>query len=490
MIFLREHPLRILAIPLITLWASAQLVQVVLAQSGADWSAPANVSAGIATTPPQGWGAVIAADRDGAVHATWPECSLDEDGCKSDTIYYSVWREGAWSQPIDILAAPVGEGVVTQSLTADPYGRLILVWMGNRGLNFSIADVAEAGSARGWTTTTLATQDAVRTSDLFIDESGVFHLVYIANDRVTMYSASEDAALNWTEPVVVYTEDRRDAAAMAPKVAADDNGFVSACWSITSEAANWGPVGVRFVNSTDGGTTWGPVQALVEDSGYGSCALLLDSEERLHAFWLGSGDIGGRYHRWSTDGGVSWTETQVVMAPGEITGFPGAPRLLEDSSGIVHVVFSGYGPAGEQIWHARWARQSWTRPLPISASLPHSEKSAATLLDGKYLHVIWLEYQSLDFWHSFADTDAPAVRAEIVPLPTALAIAPSPAQPPTAPATAPGSAIQETPTPRPQDTFDRSPAAGSDSGIVVLFSVAPVLLIVGGVVVYRLLRRR
>lgn len=481
--------LRASVLLLMILYGGGPIAQVVAAQTSSGWAPPVNVSAGIATTPPQGWGAVIAADQDGVVHATWPECSTDEATCKSDTIYYAKWQEGTWSQPVDILAAPVGEGVVTQSLTVDPYGRLVLVWMGNRGLNISIADKTGAGSARAWTTTTLAPQEAVRTADLVISNAGVFHLVYIANDRLILHSISEDAGATWFEPVTIYVEERGDAAAIAPKIATDHHGNVFVCWTATSEAVGWGAVGVQFTSSSDGGTTWVPLQALAEDAGYGSCALLVDREARLHAFWLGSGGIGGRYHRWSSDDGATWTTTEAVAAPGQITGFPGAPRLLEDSRGIVHVVFPGYGPTGEQIWHARWDDGVWTRPVPISADLPHSEKSAATLVDGKYLHVIWLEYQSLDYWHSYVDTGGPAVRTSASSLPTAPPTDPPPTLSPME--------HKLTPTETPEVQLSSpefsqeipAPLATSDAFVLAL-AIGPAAILVSGVVLSRLLKRR
>lgn len=472
------------------LYGGGPIAQVVAVEISSAWSPPVNVSAGIAATPPQGWGAVIAADQDGVVHATWPECSAEGDLCKSDTIYYAKWQEGFWSQPVDILAVPMGEGAATQSLTVDPYGRLILIWMGNRGLNISIADSTGAGSARAWATTTLAPQEAVRTADFVISEAGVFHLVYTANDRLVLHSISEDAGATWFEPVTIYAEERSDAAVIAPKIATDHNENVFVCWTATSEAVGWGAVGVQFTSSFYGGTTWAPLQALAEGPGYGSCALLVDRAARLHAFWLGSGGIGGRYHRWSSDNGTTWTATEAVAAPGQITGFPGAPRLLEDSRGIVHVVFPGYGPSGEQIWHAQWDNGSWTRPVSVSADLPHSEKSAATLVDSKYLHVIWLEYRSLDYWHSYVDTGAPTVRRDTLPLPAIQRKTNTPPMMPTAETVLAPTEAPRMPGPPPANINEGPALPGTSDTLVLIMAVAPAVILVGGVVILRLLKRR
>ena len=99
------------------------------------------------------------------------------------------------------------------------------------------------GTAQAWATTTLAPSDAVRTSDLFIDDKGMFHLVYVANDREIGYSTSMDGGDTWSNPVIVYSEERSDAAPIAPKIAVDRARSVFICWTATSEAASLEPGG-------------------------------------------------------------------------------------------------------------------------------------------------------------------------------------------------------------------------------------------------------
>lgn len=477
--------LRILIV-LLFLGSAGVFAVKITAQAETGWSVPMDISDGIASTPPQGFGPVIAADQEGRIHAVWAECSLEEFDCKSDTLYYSVLIEDRWSSPVDILAVPQGEGLVSQALLVDPYGRLVLVWMGARGINVSVAESVAAGSARSWSTTTIAPQDAIRTSDLFITADGIFHLMYIANDRVLEYSISDDAGVTWTEPVIVYSEERSDAAITVPKIAMDSNNSLYTCWTMTSESASWGAVGVQFASSSDGGMTWTSAQKLAEGLGYGYCAVLSDHEERLHAFWLGSTGIGGRYHRWSSNGGASWTETEAVAAPGQITGFPGAPRLLEDGLGVIHVVFPGYGANGEQIWHARWENGRWTVPLAISGDLPHSEKSAATLDGGKYLHVAWLEYQSLDIWHRSADLGAPLNRIPVLSEDTPLV---SSGNADALGEVSPETSTQVTNEPTPISISSAAPPTTSATILPLLIPVLASAILIVGAVVYRLRRR-
>lgn len=479
---------RVAALLAVILCMGVPLAQVAAAQTGGIWSPPVNISADVLAGSSQVSPAIIAADAQGAVHVAWPECSVAEEACAADTIYYSVMREGAWSFPVDILAAPVGEQVTAQALDVDPYGRLILAWTGNRGLNISIAEAASAGSARAWTTTTLAPGEAVRTADLSVEHAGKLALVFTANDRDLLYSTSQDAGATWSEPVVVHDETRNDAALIAPRLAAGRDATVYVCWTMTSEATSWGAVGVQFANSPDGGATWSPPQTLAEGSGYGYCALLVDSEALLHIFWLGSGGIGGRYHRWSKDEGITWSDPIVVMRPEEVSGFPGSPTLLLDSAGNVNVVFAGLGSSGEEIWHSVWDGNTWRQPIPISGDLPDSQVASATIGLGHQIHAVWLEYGSKDQWAASYETGSPAVQVDVMPLPEASTPTPRPAAP--APPAEPTSAVtaldlnSQTPT-----TSASSPQRSIPEGMVLVLAVAPAVLLVVIVVLYKVRRR-
>ena len=479
---------QVAALLAVILCMGGPLAQVAAAQTGGIWSPPVNISADVLAPSSQVSPAVIAADAQGAVHVAWPECSVAEETCAADTIYYSVMREGAWSRPVDILAAPAGEQVTAQALDVDPYGRLILAWTGNRGLNISITDAASAGSARAWTTTTLAASNAVRTADLSVEHAGKFALMYTANDRDLLYSTSQDAGATWTEPVVVYGETRNGAALGAPKLATGRDATVYVCWTPTSEDTDWGSLGVQFARSLDGGATWEAPQTLAEGLGYGSCALLVDSEARLHIFWLGSSGIGGRYHRWSKDEGITWSDPIVVMRPEEVSGFPGSPTLLLDSAGNVHVVFAGLSLNVEKIWHSVWDGNTWRQPIPISDDLPDSQVASATIGLGHQIHAVWLEYGSKDQWAASYETGSPAIQIDVMPLPEFSTPTPRPAAPaqPAEPTSAPTvqSLISQTPT-----TSASSPQRSISEGMVLVLAVAPAVLLVAIVVLYKIRRR-
>lgn len=330
----------------------------------------------------------------------------------------------------------------------------------------------------------------VRTGDLVIDDVGRIHIAYTADDRSIMYTLSKDAGDTWNQPVAIYVEERSEFAVVGPKLAVDRDENVSVCWTKTSEATSWGPIGAEFSHSSGSSDTWSPPMALAEGEGFGSCALLADSHGRLHAMWVGSLTAGGRYHRMSIDGGDSWTSAIVVASPEDIKGLGGAPNLLEDSAGVVHAIFPGRGSVGEQIWYANWSHDRWSTPIPVMTGLVHLEKSAATLQDGHRIHVMALEYQSLDYWHALADTGAPIKRDVVLPTPTFSVTSTRPTDQ-IKPTSSLDGATAVAASPRNAEVAaGEARAHRAPDSMVWLIALAPAILLVSAVVVFRMLRRR
>lgn len=457
--------------------------QRVIAQTAIGWSEPVNVSnTDVFSSSPK-----IAADQSGRVHLVWAETANQEEAGAPDATYYtSSTDDDAWSSPVDILAVSAGDSLNPYALTVDPYGRLVLVWTQNRGVNVSLADASAANNAQAWKTERLDVSAAVNSADISIDQSGVCHLVYVRNNKELVYAKSSNTCDRWSDFVTVAFLDRDDEAVLAPSIAVSADGLVYLSWTRTAESANWGPVGVAFSRSKDGGVSWETPQAIVSDGRYGYTDLLVDAEGGLHHFWLGSGDIGGRYHQLSRDQGANWMNPTVVMQPGDITGFPGASTLLRDSAGTVHVIFAGLSQVGAQIFHDTWAAGSWQSPMPISGDLPDSQGPTATLSLGNRILAAWIEYESEDIWAASYLTGSQEVRVDVLPLPETITPAPTPDVPvvPTeseAPATV---HAQTTPT------LTTSTAAPKTSGTMVLIlALAPALLLVVVVVLYQLRRR-
>lgn len=378
------------------------------------WSPPANISNTASRV--SAW-PMSTADQVGRVHLVWAEATQAGGEGVLDTILYTRLVDGEWSQPVDVLAVPAGDSLRPDASHVDPYGQLVLVWHSERELYVSWADAADAASARAWTSRPLDVEVNVNTADLAIGQAGAYHVVYIRDNSELVYLFSPDAGTSWTKEQVLTGVDLTNLALIGPAIAVDNADGIYVSWTRTSEAIDWGPVGVWFVRSIDDGKTWEDKEELAGGGGYGWSDLLVDADQNVHLFFLGSGSTGGRYHLWSDDRGRSWAGPLLVARPEEITGFPGPPNLLLDSAGTVHAVFAGYGREGEKIWHATWNGVSWRGPDTISRDLPHSEKVSATVALGNQVHAAWMEFQSRDIWVSQYDTGAPPQAGQPLPRP-------------------------------------------------------------------------
>jgi hypothetical protein len=390
-------------------------IRVLAQEPTTDWSPPVNIS----NSPSSSHLPLVAADQAGFVYVIWGEgTNLNTQGWL-DTVYYTLIEGGQWSRPVDILAVPNDDVLIPDAFLVDPYGRLVVVWHQERGLNIGIASPADASSAQSWSSVALERNSRITGADLVTDSFGVYHLVYVLEDQYVMYRSSEDAASSWSAAVRVGGTDLSNQATAWPCIAVGENEQIYIAWTRHVESEDWGPEGVWFSGSMDGGDSWEPSRELSDGIGYSQCELLLDTEHILHVFWNGSLLAGGRYHRLSVDQGQTWSAINTVVQPEDIRGITGPGTLMQDSVGTLHVVFAGLGQGKEQVWYSRWSNSTWHEPESISWSLPHSENVSAVLASGHQIHAVWREYQTEDIWYSMLDTGSGAVAApQALPTPS------------------------------------------------------------------------
>lgn len=444
------------------------------------WTLPVNIS----NSPSLSINPFITGDQAGSIHVVWAEASGGENA-PTDTIYYTTLSDEGWSTPIDVLAAPRGSRLLPAGLESDPYGRLVLLTHRNPGLYISFADSTTAQSASAWRTISLDPDSLINGADLVIDDQGVYHVVVAANNQQIRYLVSSDAGETWQEVETVFDLFDSSFAVTEPAIAADANGAIYIAWTRASADTNWSAVGVWFARSLDGGATWTRPLELASGQGYGWSSLLLESSGRLHLFWIGSLVAGGRYHRWSDDMGETWSEIITISSPDQNRGYAGPVRPLLDSLERLSVVFPGLGAGKENIWHSQWSGRDWTPPLVISGDLPNSQLADATMTRGHLAHAVWIEYRGGDIWYTSSDTGAPPTAARALLAPSVNSVlTPMPEQ----------TAVQPTPTQLATPiapSLDPTRVAGiPDSSLVLAIGVLPAVVLVTGVVIMTLSRRK
>lgn len=456
------------------------------AEGPSTWSAPIRLSgSGYATQP------LIAADPYGGVHVVWTEGRGEKDAAP-DTIYYSHLTGGNWTTPVDIIAATSPDTATPVTLAIDEQGYLVLLWRMSSSLLISRALVIEAEKAPSWNASVVAERVGVGGGSLQIAPDGSYHVAFARTNQELVYTSSSDHGSAWAPESLIASIEDAGSAIGEPYLAVDQADGRFAVWSRHTEATNWGPAGVWFARSTDGGASWLSAEEISPTGGHGWPNLFLDSQERLRLTWIGNLASGGRYEAISEDKGATFGAPTVITTPDQTRGYAARPQMVEDTGQTVHLLFGGLGGgAPDSIWYTRISARTpggaWPLPINLSPNSSDSQVPAAAIGLGHLLHVVWEDYSEYNVYYSASDTGSPALA--ILPLPTrstqevVLTRVPADALPsPEATATRPA-ALDST-------LRDSSSKGASSQSTMLILSLAPALLLVGAVVIISITRRK
>lgn len=482
---LKRRAVLLLAITLLALMTAASNAW---AQSlGSEWSPPinfSNVPDMFSHTP------VLLCDAKQNTHLFWAERSDQQE-----YIYYSSDASGSWQEPIDILVAPrvdLFDAAITPDL------QVHLIWAtGNLGdLVYTSAPLAEASNHWKWRDTRILASDVSVMSDvygggntLYADLTGVLHLVYgRPNDSIGIshslyYIRSEDSGNSWSFPSLIITVVAPEPSNISGNIAVDEKGRLHVAWDVRSDKyASFSRLG--YIRSVDSGKTWGhELELATGNSPFGAAmaAVFAFGDDEVHLTW-GTPD---RLHRWSNDGGETWSAAVPIMDLGAAYG--GFNKLAKDSAGTLHVVAA----VGNGVYHATWNGGGWNpaEALYIREIDPHGQQFVTC--QGNRLHVAYYDRTGEnEIWYSSKTTNAPELArtaitvSEGAPVPT-----PAPWEV-TAPAARPTTSMA---TPPPSGSLETARASSSTiAGMLspAIVGAASASLVVISVVVARLARRR
>jgi hypothetical protein len=437
----------------------------------------------------------LVSDPYGRLHLVWNSGVAEgrnEQQVETDTVFYAFHDGEQWSQPVDILTAPDHASSQSIALTQDDH--LLVTWHfrqgQRRGLRVSRAPLAQAGSAHGWGTVDLFTTDA-RSSDLFVDQTGRVHLAYVVFEPAggignNGYAWSDDHGQSWSSEVRFALFDPGAAMNAGIRVRADGMGIVQAVWMQHSAEHNWISSGVWYARSVDGGETWSDPESVFagERVAYPNLSLSGDGQ-RLYMTWLrGVGFSDSKYYRVSEDGGLSWGEPQLLFAG--LQGLNGPMSLLADATGSEFFIMAGDTEGATKILYSqRPAHGNWSPPESISGELVSCEFPQATIVNGNQLHVVWNDFVEDDIYSVSCLLDAPAIPPRSTPTRTPFD-SPTPTS---TPASGP-SVATPTPTTAPPAISGTDTESSPSGGFNFLIAgVAPVLVLIGLVIVWRLRTR-
>lgn len=464
------------------------------AQAGNGWSPPQNLfeTRGRASL------AKVATGPAGDVHVIWEFGPEGEDSGPGQAIFYTHKVANGWSAPVDILISPPGSVTRTPEMVIDRYGRIHIVWSGGNALYYSQSNATEAGSARGWTQPFPLVQGvSALEPGIATDGNQRMYVVWTQGYNGLVLARSDDGGNTWLEPTTIFPAAAGNELARWGRVAVDGRGRVHVTLTYTRNAPDLSqgrrdPNMLFYLRSDDFGATWSEPLPVADEPNFGELTVTTFGDDIVHLVWNGRAGRHGRYHRWSSDGGQTWSDVDEVISPqhplggGGLTGFP---AISVDSTGVLHMV-STSGTSSN--YYLRWQQGSWTPPVIISDGVDGSgvtginstlEAPSLAISAGNLLHVVFHDgFERI--WYVGSEIDAPS--QEIAPLPTLL-VNPTPTATPTS-----AQAPRPTAQPKPLAEFHTPQTAPAQRSVLTPLMVSALLavLVVGGTLLVSRLDRR
>lgn len=440
------------------------------------WSEPVIVSKG------QAYPAVpsVATDAQGWLHVLWSEGSLS--GEAGTALTYARWDGTAWTSPAAVLRSADGKSDQPALVTVGD--RLHAVWSSGQGgeVLYSRAFAGDAHAASGWSEPfPLPSPGEVGSRPhILVSGDGVLHVVYavpVNEGRGIYHTRSADGGETWDPARQVF-----DAAAAGwlmadcPQAAADTQGLLHVAWVRSGVPGAGSAQGVYYANSADGGDIWSaPFEIAAGSHAWPQAAA--GAPGQVHLVWHESGAQPAWWHRWSSDGGQTWTRQDRVSGFDAVSA-PVALLDHDDSGGLYLAGVtegSGDGPA---LLLVAWDGQRWgapeTFPLDVRAVMPGAAAGIQPALGSLHMLIRGEMEPGHDsaqrgLWHTARQLPPVAVAVQPaaagMPLPVlAPGITPTPSPMPSA-----------TATPWPTATFDTAPPVVSDITLPMAVGLAGVL---------------
>lgn len=428
-------------------------------------------------------------DPHGGVFAFWkaPLPTTPTGDSSITGLEYAVRMSETWSTPHDAYA---GQGISAPSGAVDQFDVLHVFWQADNLLFAGSVTATDVGAAANWSTPQQIDYANPSTA-VTTETNGAVDLVYAGSgSRGVLFQRSTDGGHTWSFTSTVAPAEPKSSVNFT-RIAVAPEGTIHVVWTEFQLPNGWPPTGVYYARSTDNGKTWSvPIQ--MAGTGFSQANIVAGPKGLVHVAWNGISGVQGRYDRWSTDGGRTWSKAAVLFVPlsgsVDIGGSTGPPGLAVDSAGAVHVVFA----EGNRIWHSEWRDGRWSTPEyvptgddsgmpPVTEGIPTKvrdiEQVALAISRGNELIVVYPEVRpnGNSLWYVTKTLDAPLAPLQSTALPTA-----TPPPPPTATPT-PVDLITDDPAVKPLTAPD--PLA---SRTVAMLSLVPLATLLGGLFALRI----
>ena len=380
----------------------------------------------------------------GKVHVVWCETERRRDGREYEAIHYARWDGYYWSEPRSIVAA---QPDIRRNAIALGAGELLMVHnetsMVRMGLVFTAAPLEQAWLAPAWSRPrTVNAFGGTYLADIDVDAAGTAHLLFDdwgydeEEDRIggladIYYRRSTDQGRSWSVPVNL---SRSGLGSSRAQIKIDPAGGLHATWD-----EGWDRLtGLgeadhsTYRYSSDGGLTWTqPLTVAAPITGTEQLVSGADGRGGVLLLWR-LVDEAEIYYQWTSDGGQQWTEPAPI--PGVYSRPWGIPfdlyETATDSAGNIHALVVGRDEptleASLQLYHLVWDGREWSEPAVLWEGEGYPEYPRLTVSEGNRLHAVWFVRDDLwlgktyDVWYSERTVAAPrhSPAPTLTPLPS------------------------------------------------------------------------
>lgn len=390
------------------LWILSAIPAATQGNGGAQWERSITISnpAYFAHSP------TLVADQMGQVHLFWTEAlEVDESGRSLmpalDVLVYRQWREGIWTEPVDVLASPDNAGIWQSFAAADGCGVLHVVWVSRaNNLFYASVPVASAMLVHAWSPP-MQIATGLPTSQLpaaiAVDSQNALHIIYTTRDvgSEVVHIVSQDGGVTWAAEVSVsaamqaFPQPGLVSSSVALNI--DTEGGLHVGWTMV-DGEGFG-VAVLYSASKDGGQTWTPPMIVGEratgDYEADWLSIATVDAERILLVWAGIGMPPGRSYRFSSDGGLTWTEPTHFMQG--LGGETEAIRMVVDRAGVVHLLTPARTTDSSMVRssgvrYVYWTGSAWSAPQLLLRENPEDQgglATSATIRLGNEIFVAW-----------------------------------------------------------------------------------------------------
>lgn len=302
-------------------------------------------------------------DEKNSIHTFWIQSSSPA-GSGDETLYYSKWNNGGWSNPMPIFADS-DERPVQFSVNANIPNRLLLSWIDgqNGGLFFSWANSDRATSSSEWDAPVVVPTVSLVTSspNILADPSGRVIIVYsvpVNEGRGIYFVSSDNAGRTWSGPFMIFDAITAGWDAVdEPEIGLTGDGSLHIMFErFTLHGDQRKSLGVYYSQSTNGGVNWSEPE-LVSDQPVSWSRIIGQGEKIVHRLWQEkNGTNLVDFHQFSQDGGASWSNATLVgTGSGEVC----PPTVEVDQAGNLHLLQLVEND-GVNIIHHEWNGLQWS----------------------------------------------------------------------------------------------------------------------------------